>query len=212
MEMILFLEIASFILTGVLVLHSVRMRGVPFTLLFFITGGILGVVRENIIAAFTDLYQYNTAVFTLWIGHAPAILLVFWSFTVYISMSLSEQVVSGDLPNGKRIIPVILLSMVCMGIYACFNEAMASSFPMVLWKLQPDLVIWGDAPVMVIFGYAGLAGIILPVLYLIHRRPWKTWVKVTSGALSTLVIIPLHLAWIALVRFPIQAVLQALSM
>jgi len=208
--MIIFLEIASFVLTGVLIVHSVRVRGVPFTLLFFITGGILGVLRENSIAIFSDLYQYNTAVFTLWIGHAPAILMVFWSFTVYISMSLSEQMVAGDLPNGRRVIPVIGLSMVCMGMYACFNEAMASSFPMVLWKFRPDLVIWGDAPVMVIFGYAGLAAIMLPVLYLIHRRPWKTWVKVASGALSTLVIIPLHLAWIALFRLIIASVLQAI--
>ena len=208
--MILFLEIASFVLTGILIFHSVRVRGIPFTLLFFITGGVLGVLRENIIAAFSDLYQYNAAVFTLWIGHAPAILMVFWSFTLYISMSLSERMVSGDLPSGKRVIPVVLLSMVCMGIYACFNEAMASSFQMVLWKFSPILSIWGDAPVMVVFGYAGLAGIMLPVLYLIHRRPWNTWVKVVSGVLSTLVMIPLHLAWIALVRLIIQAVLQAL--
>jgi hypothetical protein len=193
-----------------LIYHSVRVRGIPFTLLFFITGGFLGVLRENVIAAFSDLYQYNTAVFTLWIGHAPAILMVFWSFTVYISMSLSERMLSGDLPNGRRVIPVILLSMMCMGMYACFNEAMASSFPMVLWKFHPDLVIWGGAPLMVVFGYAGLAGIMLPVLYLIHRRPWNTWVKVALGVLSTLVMIPLHLAWIALVRFIIQAVLQAL--
>lgn len=208
--MIIFLEIASFVLTGILIFHSARVRGISFTLLFFTTGGVLGVLRENIIAAFSDLYQYNTAVFTLWIGHAPVILMVFWSFTVYISMSLSERMVSGDFPNGRRVISIVLLSMVCMGIYACFNEAMASSFPMVLWKFSPDVAIWGDAPVMVVFGYAGLAGIMLPVLYLIHRRPWKTWVKVASGVLSTLVMIPLHLAWIALVRLVIQAVLQVL--
>ena len=208
--MIIFLEIASFVLTGILIFHSIRIRGIPFTLLFFVTGGILGILRENIIAAFFDLYQYNTGAFTLWIGHAPAIFMVFWSFTVYISMSLSEQMISGDLPNGKRVIPVILLSMIWMALYASFNEAMASSFPMVLWKFSPSLVIWGGAPVMVIFGYAGLAAIMLPVLYLIHRRPWKTWVKVVSGALSTLAMIPLHLAWIALVRLMIHAVVRSI--
>jgi len=208
--MIIFLEIASFVLTGLLIVHSVRVRGAPFTLLFFITGAILGILRENVVAMLSDLYQYNSAAFTVMIGHAPAILMVFWSFTIYISMSLSERMVSGNLPNGKRVIPIILLSMVCMGMYACFNEAMASSFPMVEWKFTPDLVIWGDAPAMVIFGYAGLAAIMLAVIYLIHRRPWKTWVKVVSGVLSTSVMIPLHLAWIALTRLAIRAILQTL--
>ncbi|MBN1883672.1 MAG: hypothetical protein JW885_16005 [Deltaproteobacteria bacterium] len=202
--MIIFLEIASFVLTGLLIFHSVRVRGVSFTLLFFITGGILGVLRENAVAILSNLYQYNPAMFTLWIGHAPIILMVFWSFTVYISMSLSERMVSGDLPNGRRVVPVIGLSMVCMGIYACFNEAMASSFPMILWKFHPDITVWGDTPIIVIFGYAGLAAIMLTILYLIHRRPWKTWVKVASGALSTIVMVPLHLAWIALTRLIIQ--------
>jgi hypothetical protein len=194
-----------------LIVHSVRVRGAPFTLLFFITGAILGILRENAVAMLSDLYQYNNAVFTVMIGHAPAILMVFWSFTIYISMSLSERMVAGDLPNGKRVIPVILLSMMCMGIYACFNEAMASSFSMVQWKFTPDLAVWGGAPAMVIFGYAGLAAIMLTIVYLIHRRPWKTWVKIVLGALSVCVMIPLHLAWIGLTRLVIRAVLQVIS-
>jgi hypothetical protein len=198
--MILTFEIITFIVTGILIYHSVTVRGAGFTLLFFVTGAVLGVLRENIVAHLTGLYAYNPEVFTLWIGAAPAIFLVFWSFSAYISLTLSERLVHGDFLSGQRIVGIILLSMVFMGAYAAANEAMASVYPMVLWKFAPDVAIWGGAPLMVIFGYAGLGAILLVGVFIIHRRGWKSWVKVTVGCLSTVLMIPLHLAWIALVR------------
>jgi hypothetical protein len=74
----------------------------------------------------------------------------------------------------------------------------------VIWKFKPDVAIPGGAPLMVIFGYAGLAIIMLAGISIIHRRSWRAWVKVVAGALSTFVMIPLHLAWIALVRAAIR--------
>lgn len=198
--MILTFEIITFVLAGVLIYHSARVRGWTFTLLFFLTGAVLGCLRENIVARLTSLYAYNPEVFTLWIGAAPAILLVFWSFSIYVSMTLSERLLHGDYPAGRRVMPIILLSMVFMGAYAATNEAMASVYPMVLWKFTPDVAIWGGAPLMTIFGYAGLGAIMLIGVSIIGRRPWRAWVKVTAGVLSTPVMIGLHLAWIALVR------------
>jgi hypothetical protein len=198
--MILTFEILTFVLTAVLVYHSVRVRGTVFTLLFFVTGAVLGVLRENIVARLTSLYAYNPDVFTLWVGAAPAILLVFWSFSIYVSMTLSERLVHGDFLKGQRLVPIIVMSMVFMAAYAASNEAMASVYPMVLWRFVPDAAIWGGAPLMVVFGYAGLAAIMLVGVYIIHRRPWRGWVKVLAGVLSVLIMIPLHLAWIALVR------------
>ncbi len=201
--MILTFEIITFALAGVLVYHSLRVRGTVFTLLFFVTGAVLGLLRENIVARLTGLYAYNPEVFTLWIGAAPAILAVFWSVSVYTSMTLSERLFHGDFLTGKRTIPIILLSTLFMGAYAASNEAMASVYPMVLWKFLPDVAIWGGAPLMVVFGYAGLAAIMLIGVYLIQRRPWRGWVKILAGVLSSLIMIPLHVAWIALVRLVI---------
>jgi hypothetical protein len=198
--MILTFEIITFVLTGVLICHSLKVRGTVFTLLFFLTGAVLGVLRENIVARLTSLYTYNPDVFTLWIGAAPAILAVFWSFSIYISLTLSERLVHGDFIRGQRVIPVILLSMVFMGAWAVSNEAMASIWPMVLWKFVPDVAVWGGAPLMVVFGYAGLGAIMLVGVSIIQRRDWKGWVKVTAGVLATVLMIGLHLAWIALVR------------
>jgi hypothetical protein len=103
---------------------------------------------------------------------------------------------------------IILVSMVFMGAYAAMNEAMASTFPMVLWKYPPDVTIWGGAPIMVLFGYGGLALIMLTGVYIIQKRGWRTWVKVVVGALSTLLMIPLHLAWIVGVRALISEVIR----
>jgi len=198
--MILAFEIITFVLTGALIYHSLRVRGTVFTLLFFVTGAVLGLVRENVVARLTGLYAYNPDVFTLWIGAAPAILMVFWSFSTYISMTLSERLVHGDFVSGRRLVLIVLLSMAFMGAYAASNEAMGSVWPMVLWKFTPDVTIWGGAPLMVVFGYGGLAAILLVGVYLINRRGWKAWVKILVGALSVLIMIPAHLAWIALVR------------
>jgi hypothetical protein len=206
--MILLFEILSFALTGVLIFHSVRVRGRAFTILFFVTGAVLGILRENVVARITDLYSYNPEVFNLWIGSAPLVLAVFWSFTIYISMTLSERLVHGDFVKGERLVLIILVSMVFMGAYAAMNEAMASTFPMVLWKYPSDVTIWGGAPIMVLFGYGGLALIMLTGIYIIQKRKWKTWVKVVVGALSTLLMIPLHLAWIAGVRAVILEVIR----
>ncbi|MBN1573117.1 MAG: hypothetical protein JW984_07975 [Deltaproteobacteria bacterium] len=198
--MILLFEILSFALTGALIFHSVKVRGTAFTILFFVTGAVLGILRENVVAQVTDLYSYNPSAFTFWIGAAPLVLAVFWSFTTYISMTLSERLVHGDFVEGKRLVPILLVSMVFMGAYAAMNEAMASVFPMVIWKLQPAATIWGGAPIMVVFGYGGLALIFLTGVYIIQKRRWRVWVKVVVGVLSTLLMIPLHLAWIAGVR------------
>ncbi len=198
--MVFFFVIVVLVLTAALIYHSARVRGRSFTLLFFITGAVLGIARENVVAQLTDLYSYNPSVFTLWIGAAPIVLSVFWPFTIYISMSLSESMLRADFLKGKRVVLTILLSMVFMGAIACVNEAMASTFPMVLWKFDPEVAIWGGTPIMVVFGYAGLCAIMLLGVYLIETRKWRTWVKVVVGVLSVAVMIPLHLAWIALVQ------------
>jgi hypothetical protein len=198
--MVLAFEIITFAVAGVLIYHSLRVRGAAFTWLFFVTGAVLGVLRENVVARLTDLYAYNPEVFTLWIGAAPAVLAVFWSVSIYISLTLSERLVHGDFLGGRRVVFMILLSALFMGAFAASNEAMASVWPMVLWRFAPDAALWGGAPLMTVFGYAGLGIIMLSGVYVIARRGWRGWVKVAAGVVAVPVMIGLHLAWIALVR------------
>jgi hypothetical protein len=192
----LFLEILALALTGLLVYHSLRCRGAAFTAIFFTGGAFLGILRENAVALWTPLYTYNPATFHLWIGQAPLILGVFWSCTIYMGLSLSEVIAGGSLVGGRRRGAVVLLAMAFLAAYACFNEAYASMFPMVLWKFTPAAILWGGAPVMVLWGYAGMALIFLLFLVPIFRLRLPAAGRAAVFSASALLMIPLHLGWI----------------
>lgn len=200
MDLYLFLELMALVLTAVLIYHSGRTRGSVFTGMFFIGGAVLGIVRENIVALFTPLYAYNSETFHLWIGAAPLILAVFWSYTIYISLSLSESIVRGSWMTGRRRGFVVLGAMLFMAAYACFNEAFSSIFPMVLWKFEPEIAIWGGTPVMVLWGYAGMALIFLLFLYFIYGMRLSGVLRTGIMCLAALVMVPLHLAWLFLFK------------
>ena len=202
MDTFLALELIALALTGLLIWHSAVTRGAAFTWMFFFGGAVLGLLRENVVAqvAALNLYSYNPATFHLWVGAAPLILMVFWSYTIYLALTFSEVILAGNLVGGRRRVRVIILAMVFMASYACLNEAFASMYPMVLWKFKPTLTIWGGTPAMVLWGYAGMALIFLLMLLLIYRLRIKTIWKVLIFCASVVVMIPLHLLWIALFR------------
>ena len=147
------LEMIALALTGLLIWHSSATRGSAFTWMFFIGGAVLGLIRENVVALIPalNLYSYNPETFNLWVGAAPFILMVFWSYTIYLALTFSETLLKGDLVGGRRRVWVVLLSMVFMAAYACLNESFASMYPMVLWKFKPALTIWGGTPAMVLW-------------------------------------------------------------
>ena len=202
MDLFLALELIALALTGLLIWHSARTRGAAFTWMFFLGGAFLGLIRENVVAqvAALNLYSYNPATFHLWIGAAPLILMVFWSYTIYLALTFSEVILGGDLIDGKRSARVILLAMVFMASYACLNEAFASMYPMVLWKFKPALVIWGQTPAMVLWGYAGMSLIFLTALLIVYKLRIRTVYRVMIFCASGIVMIPLHLLWIAIFR------------
>ena len=202
--MVLFLEIITFFLSTLLIIHSTRYRGSKFTILFFITGLILGFARENFVAAISDLYRYNPDAFRLWFFNAPLILGVFWSFTTYISFSLAQDIVNGNLLGKKRLTSIFLIAMAFMAAYASFNEAFGSSLNMVIWKFTPDVAIWGGTPLMVLFGYAAMGAILMGGVLLIYFRRWAFWTKFIVAIASVPLMIVLHLTFLKLVRIGIS--------
>jgi len=202
MDLFLALELIALVLTGLLIWHSARTRGAAFTWMFFLGGAFLGLIRENVVAqvAALNLYSYNPATFYLWAGAAPLILMVFWSYTIYLALTFSEVILGGDLIGGKCSARVILLAMVFMASYACLNEAFASMYSMVLWKFKPALFIWGQTPAMVLWGYAGMALIFPTALLIVYKLRIRTVYRVMIFCASVIVMIPLHLLWIAIFR------------
>ncbi|MFA5064702.1 MAG: hypothetical protein WC566_04465 [Dehalococcoidia bacterium] len=208
MDTFLALELIALALTGLLIWHSACTRGAAFTWMFFLSGALLGLVRENVVAqvAALNLYSYNPATFHLWVGAAPLILMVFWSYTIYLALTFSEVICGGDLIGGKRRVWVILLSMVFMASYACLNEAFASIYPMVLWKFKPALTVWGGTPAMVLWGYAGMSLIFLLTLLPVYKLHIRTVYRVLIFCASVIVMIPLHLIWIGVFRLTTSAI------
>jgi hypothetical protein len=202
MDTFLALELIALALTGLLVWHSTAIRGPAFTWMFFAGGAVLGLLRENVVAqvAALNLYSYNPATFHLWVGAAPLILLVFWSYTIYLALTFAEVITGGDLIGGRRTVWVIMLAMAFMAAYACLNEAFSSMYPMVLWKFKPALAIWGGTPAMVVWGYAGMALIFLLALLLIYRLHLSAVWRALIFCASAVIMIPLHLLWIAVFR------------
>ncbi len=208
MGLFLALELIALALTGLLIWHSIRTRGGALTWMFFLGGAFLGLIRENVVAqvAALNLYSYNPATFNLWVGAAPLILMVFWSYTIYLALTFSEVILGGNLIGGRRRAGVILLAMVFMASYACLNEAFAGMYPMVLWQFKPALTIWGQTPAMVLWGYAGMALIFLPALRLVYEWRIRTIYRVIIFCASAIIMIPLHFLWIAIFRLATAAI------
>ena len=87
MDLFLALELIALALSGLLIWHSARTRGAAFTWMFFVGGAFLGLIRENVVAqvAALNLYSYSPATFHLWVGAAPLILTVFWSYAIFLA-------------------------------------------------------------------------------------------------------------------------------
>ncbi len=208
MDVFLALELIALALSGLLISHSASTRGAAFTCMFFIGGALLGLVRENVVAqvAALNLYSYSPAAFNLWAGAAPLILMVFWSYTIYLALTFSEVIAGGNLISGRRRVWVILLAIFFMASYACLNEPFASIYPMVLWKFKPALTVWGGTPAMVLWGYAGMALIFLLALLLVYKLRIRSVYRVMLFCASVIVMIPLHLLWIAIFRLATSAI------
>jgi hypothetical protein len=202
--MIPLLEAAAFALTGLCIVHSWQQRGRDFTVLFFLGGFLLGIGRENIIAALTDLYAYNPQLFSLWVGRAPLLLGVFWSSSFYFSLCAAEDLTGGRLMRGRRTAGVLLVVMLFMAAFACLNESFAAAYGMVLWKARPAVMLWGTVPLLALFGYAALALLFLVTLRLVCtvRRSLPVRAALLVPALAA--VVPLHLAILAAVRHAIK--------
>jgi hypothetical protein len=145
MDTFLALEIIALALSGLLIWHSARTRGAVFTCMFFIGGAFLGLIRENVVAqvAALNLYDYSPAAFHLWVGAAPLILMVFWSYTIYLARSGSHHRWQPHLAVAR---PDHIAGHAFMASAACLNGPSPTCIPWFVGKFKPALTIWGGTP------------------------------------------------------------------
>jgi hypothetical protein len=86
-DLFLYPAIGAFVL---LILHSWKVRGRRFTLLFFIGGFAFGFVREFFYANFKHLYNYSGL--SIKIFGVPPVIPLGWMFTFYIGLCFAERI------------------------------------------------------------------------------------------------------------------------
>lgn len=162
----LIIELVMILMTGILLWHAGEEQSPAFGLIFWITGGAFGFLRELLVIHFTHLYAFGD--FTLWIFGVPVIYLLFWPNIIYIALRWSENASDESflaVPSPHQLYPLIFLTMALIAIMV---EAFGSQYQMITWNIGSRLVLWGKVPVFVPFSY-GLMG----VLFLFALR--ETW-------------------------------------
>jgi tetratricopeptide (TPR) repeat protein len=123
----LLLVVPSFLLTLLLLVHAVRVKGARTALLFFGTAFLFGVVRGNSVAALASGENSGPYIFSdpiLSIGRAELPACVGWVFALYLSWWLAERVVRRIPDLAGRVFPTAALGILAMG---CFSDAVETT-------------------------------------------------------------------------------------
>ncbi|MCI0657676.1 MAG: tetratricopeptide repeat protein [Acidobacteria bacterium] len=131
MKLLLFLS--SSFLTLLLIVHSVKSRGVRTSLYFFVSAFLFGVVRGNSVAYLSSdetglPYVFSEALILVGKAELPAC--VGWVFALYLSWTLAEGVLRSRPRLGKAVFPLSSFAIIAMG---CFSDAVETTASGVGW-------------------------------------------------------------------------------
>jgi len=131
MKLLLFLS--SSFLTLLLIIHSVKSRGVRTTLYFFLSAFLFGVVRGNSVAYLSSdenglPYVFSDAL--IHVGKAELPACIGWVFSLYLSWTLAEGVLHRRPGLGRAVFPLSSFAIVAMG---CFSDAVETTASGVGW-------------------------------------------------------------------------------
>src|SRR5262245_10930932 len=131
MKLLLFLS--SSFLTLLLIIHSLKSRGVRTTVYFFVSAFLFGVVRGNSVAYLSSderglPYVFSDALISLGKAELPACM--GWVFALYLSWTLAEGVLGGRPRLGQAVFPLASFAILAMG---CFSDAVETTASGVGW-------------------------------------------------------------------------------
>ncbi len=134
----LLLVLPSFVLTLLLVVHAVRVRGGRAALWFFVPAFLFGVVRGNSVAALAGSenggpYIFSDAVINIGRAELPAC--VGWVFALYLSWTLAEGIVSKLPSMAGRVFPLSAFGLLAMGCFSYAVETTASGVGWWRWNI-----------------------------------------------------------------------------
>ena len=108
--------VAVFIALALLIIHSVKYRGIKETLIFFMFVLLFGLIREVIYATFFKSYSFGET--PLQIMGAPVVPIFGWMFTYYLGYNLCEKLIDQE---EKSDYPRLMVMSAIFSSYICFS-------------------------------------------------------------------------------------------
>ena len=171
--MIWLIEISIILVSAILVVHARFFYTLSFVLVFWISGFVLGILREYALAGIMDIYDYGD--FHLTLFGIPLIFTIFWTNMAYIGLIWANNFLKRDYLKVKPLdyhLPLIFMTMVMISF---FFEALLSQYQLVNWKLDSSSVLWGNTPLLAPFAYGWTAVLFLKSLKLLSKEPQQHW-------------------------------------
>ncbi len=200
----LWLSIPAYIAFVFLVYHHYRYRGgLKPTLGFFGFALVYGIIRENVLFFLNPAYNLYGFVFPvdIWIGFAPLVVPVGWTFSAYTSWYLASMITGIDKPLRSRMPVVATLAGLISATISLIIEMPAVAALWWEWNFDPAQVVFFGGPeglpILTLGGWAMTVGVFLFCYWAIayHKTRWRyagiagivflfTWLVVVNTLLT----------------------------
>ncbi|NQT63553.1 MAG: hypothetical protein HQ556_11385 [Candidatus Marinimicrobia bacterium] len=171
--MIWLIEISIILVTAILVTHARNVYNLSFVKVFWISGMILGFLREYALSEIMKIYSYGDFHITLF--GLPLIYTLFWTNIAYIGLTWSNNFLDHEYLKAKPFdyhLPLIFLTMVLISF---FFEALLSQYGLLIWNLDSSSKLWGNTPILAPFAYGWTSVLFIKSLKLLSKEPEQNW-------------------------------------
>lgn len=171
--MVFLIELAMFVMTGLLLVHAIRSRSPQFALFFWQTGMALGLMREIAMSHLSGLYTYGD--FILTIGGFPVVIFLLWPNLAYISWEWSNNFLGKEYFHERAMgqhLPLIFLTMI---LASFLFESLFHQFRLIQWTLDPIIpVMLGSIPLLAPFAYGFTGVVFIKTFKMLWNRPGES--------------------------------------
>ncbi len=167
------IEISIILVTGILIVHAVKAYNSAFVKVFWISGIILGILREYALGEIMNIYSYGDFHITL-LG-LPLIYTVFWADIAYIGLIWSNNLLEHEYLKAKPFdyhLPLIFLTAI---LIAFFFEALLSQYQLLIWHVASNTNLWGNTPLLAPFAYGWTSVLFIKSLKMLSKESQQKW-------------------------------------
>lgn len=171
--MIWLIEISLFLVTGLLIFHARTNYSLSFVKAFWISGIMLGLLREFALVGILNIYSYGE--FNIVLFGLPLIYTLFWTDIAYIGLTWSNNFLEREYLKAAPLeyhLPLIFLTTV---LIAFFFEAFLSQYQLIVWHLDSSSVVWGNTPLLAPFAYGWTGVLFIKSLKILSQEPQQSW-------------------------------------